>query len=275
MAAMTAESLLDPRLIPGDVGIDGSYGLQQELPLLQNYLLGENGDWNLTSKALGQRLAELERVSLEDLAQELFAALKLSEGTLMAARARRIPVPGGGSVKPCLGGPEVPGLRRSHSATATQSGSQYSPSLTPRMPASPKGSKKPMNGHASAIVSSSGQRNNRSLGSGSGSISSTRGAAVAASILASGSESNITELDSEVPSTLRSPRQAVSEVERQQIFDRLYNSAKEQRVRRHTLAELKKLQSEVRFVQECPFEPAISSNHRRRKSPPSGQSSNA
>merc|ERR1719203_1249513 len=130
-----------------------------------------------------------------------------------------------------------------------------------------------MNGPARAVVSDSGQRNNRSLGSGSGSISSTRGAAVAASILASGSESVITELDSEVPSTLRSPRQAVSEVERQQIFDRLYNSAKEQRVRRHTLAELKKLQTEVRLVQECPFEPSLHS-HRRRKSP-SGQGGNA
>mmetsp|Transcript_54185 Transcript_54185/g.115680 ORF Transcript_54185/g.115680 Transcript_54185/m.115680 type:complete len:190 (+) Transcript_54185:103-672(+) len=50
-------------------------------------------------------------------------------------------------------------------------------------------------------------------------------------------------------------RKVRSEAEAQQIFDGLYNRAKEQRIRRHTYAELQRLSEEVKMSQECPFEP--------------------
>lgn len=271
VAAMTAESLLDPC---GGADAAAACAAQEQLPLLLKYVLGDSGDWNLTSKALGQKLADLERTSLEDLAQEIFGALKCSEGTLLSARhaQRRSCSPAVGSAATlsttCSEG--ALGVRRPQSSAGTQGGPHYSPSLTPRTPASPPNGKRFMQGSV-GIAAGAGALRHRATLSGPG--VSARGAAVAASIMASGPDVTLeAEGEAQASAVLRSPRQAVSEAERQQIFDRLYNSAKEQRVRRHTYAELAKLQDEVRFTQDCPFEPMMTSQRRRR---PPAQAGNA
>jgi len=131
-------------------------------------------------------------------------------------------------------------MRRNHSAMVAQGGSTYSPMLSPR----------------TSTGGSGGMQRGRSgpVGGACGSSAVTGRASLDQYDASAAEEAALQGV------ALRSPRQAVSEEQRQQIFDRLYNSAKEQRVRRHTHAELARLHEEVRLSQDCPFEPRTSQN---------------
>lgn len=215
-------------------------------PLLDSWL-GEGDILNAPGSVLGQQLQGLERGDLEDLAQELFTALKLQEHTLADARhaaARRVPASPNGPVGAARPQPNADaaagGLRRNYSAAAAGASS---PGLSPR-----------------GVVASSGglQRGGRS-----GPVGGITNGGYPDG-LAGGGYGGYTGYAGYVGGALapeealgypRPARKVRSEAEAQQIFDGLYNRAKEQRIRRHTYAELQRLGEEVRLSQECPFEP--------------------
>jgi len=210
-------------------------------PLLGRVLT--EGDMNMSARALGQKLQELDRAQLEEFAQELFACLKLNEPAVVNARHN--------ATKRATGG-----ARRGRQPVISASGFAGSSGAEP-----PPTSARRAGGMGGASTGSYGSATG--LGGmrrgGSGQI--VGGGAAASSTSLGHPPVRTVEAEAAHPQhglPPRSPRaQAVTEAERQQIFNRLYNSAREQRFRRRTHAELGKLHDEVRMAVECTFDPRM------------------
>jgi len=207
-------------------------------PLLGRVLT--EGDMNMSARALGQKLQELDRAQLEEFAQELFACLKLNEPAVVNARHN--------ATKRATGG-----ARRGRQPVISASGFAGSSGAEPP-PTSARRAGGMRGGSTGSYGSAAGLGGMRR--GGSGQIVGSAAAASSASLGHPPVEAEAARPQHGLPP--RSPRaQAVSEAERQQIFNRLYNSAREQRFRRRTHAELGKLHDEVRMAVECTFDPRM------------------